>query len=94
MILCNYCYFFIKALRDFDEEFRENHIEIIKRFYLIFESIHSYISDLNHYLDELQDGMFIHQSIETVFADMEGRQLLVNSLFNTNIYTKITFETK
>lgn len=33
-------------LQDFDDEFRENHIEIISRFYLAFESIHKYITDL------------------------------------------------
>lgn len=61
-----------------DEEFRENHIGIITRFYRAFESIHTYIVDLNHFLEELDDGIYIHQTLETVFADMEGKQLLVS----------------
>lgn len=34
-------------LQDLDEEFRENNIEILTRFYLAFESVHKYIVDLN-----------------------------------------------
>lgn len=34
--------------------------------------------DLNHFLEELDDGIYIHQTLETVFADMEGKQLLVS----------------
>lgn len=33
-------------LQDLDEEFRENNIEILSRFYLAFESVHKYIIDL------------------------------------------------
>lgn len=65
-----------------DDQFRENHIEILTRFYLSFESIHTYVIDLNHFLEELDEGMFIHQTLETVFSDVEGKQLLV-SIFST-----------
>lgn len=68
----------MQQLRELDEEFRANNIEIIKRFYLLFESIHAYITDLNHYIEELEDGVYIHQSLETVFQDAEGKQLLVS----------------
>ncbi|EEZ99542.1 WASH complex subunit strumpellin homolog-like Protein [Tribolium castaneum] len=70
-----------ELLQDLDEEFRDNHIEMINRFYLTFESIHTYITDLNHFLDELEEGLYIHQSLETIFADMEGKQLLCEALF-------------
>ena len=36
-----------KDLQDLDEEFRENHLEILTRFYLVFESIFKYVTDLN-----------------------------------------------
>ena len=36
-----------EALQDMDEEFQENNIEILTRFYLAFESIHKYVLDLN-----------------------------------------------
>ncbi|KAF6031772.1 KIAA0196 [Bugula neritina] len=34
-------------IQDFDDEFRENHIDILNRFYSAFEGIHKYITDLN-----------------------------------------------
>lgn len=74
----------MQQLRELDEEFRANNIEIIKRFYLLFESIHAYITDLNHYIEELEDGVYIHQSLETVFQDVEGKQLLVSYLFSAS----------
>ena len=36
-----------QELQDRDEEFRENHIEILGRFYQAFESVHKYVVDLN-----------------------------------------------
>ncbi|KAK9752192.1 Hereditary spastic paraplegia protein strumpellin [Popillia japonica] len=69
------------VLQDLDSEFRDNHIQIIERFYLAFKSIHTYVCDLNHYIEELNDGIYLHQTLETVFADMEGRQLLCEALF-------------
>lgn len=65
-------------MQDLDEEFRDNNIKIISRFYLLFESIHTYVIDLNQFLIELEDGMYINQSVETIIADVEGKQLLVN----------------
>lgn len=78
----------MQTLQDTDEEFRDNHIQIITRFYLAFESIHTFVVDLDHYLEELDDGLFIHQTLETVFADVEGKQLLVSSL---RIYFSLTY---
>lgn len=65
-------------MQDLDAEFRDNHIQIIERFYLAFKSIHTYVCELNHYIEELNDGIYLHQTLETVFADMEGRQLLAS----------------
>ncbi|KAG9460417.1 hypothetical protein GDO78_021951, partial [Eleutherodactylus coqui] len=64
-------------LQDLDEEFRENNIEILTRFYLAFESVHKYIVDLNRYLDDLNEGIYIQQTLETVLLNEDGKQLLV-----------------
>ncbi|CAH1180444.1 unnamed protein product [Phaedon cochleariae] len=70
-----------EVLRDLDEEFRDNHIEIINRFYLVFESIHSYITDLNQFLEELEEGFYIHQTLESTFLDVEGKQVMCEALY-------------
>lgn len=61
-----------------DNRFRDNYLEILKRFYLAFESIHQYIVDLKAFIQELNDGIFIQQTLESVFEDEEGKQMLVN----------------
>lgn len=43
----------------------------------MFESIHKYVKELNAFLEELHAGLFIQQSMEKVFQDEEGKQLMV-----------------
>ncbi|XP_077928146.1 WASH complex subunit 5 isoform X2 [Halichoerus grypus] len=68
-------------LQDLDEEFRENNIEIVTRFYLAFQSVHKYIVDLNRYLDDLNEGVYIQQTLETVLLNEDGKQLLCEALY-------------
>ena len=42
--------FISQDLQDRDEEFRDNHLEILTRFYKAFESIHKYVTDMNRSL--------------------------------------------
>ena len=64
-------------LQQLDEELKENHVDLLKRFYRLFESMHRFVTDLTAYIGDLDDGVFIQQSLETVFLDTEGKQLLV-----------------
>ncbi len=66
-----------KELQDLDEEFRENHMDILTRFYRAFQSVHKYISDFNRFLEDLQDGNFIQQTLDTVLHNEDGKQLMV-----------------
>ncbi|XP_061936928.1 WASH complex subunit 5 isoform X2 [Apis cerana] len=68
-------------LQETDEELRNNFSDIISRFYLAFESVHKYITDLNLYVDELGDGIYIHQSIDTIMLNEEGRQLMCEAVY-------------
>uniref|UniRef100_A0A674AJR1 WASH complex subunit 5 n=1 Tax=Salmo trutta TaxID=8032 RepID=A0A674AJR1_SALTR len=68
-------------LQDLDDEFRENNIEILSRFYLAFESVHKYIVDLIRYLDDLYEGVYIQQTLETVLLNGDGKQLLCEALY-------------
>jgi WASH complex subunit strumpellin len=69
------------ALKSADEELKESHVELLSRFYKLFESVHRYFIDLNSYLQDLEDGRFIQTSLESVFLDMDGKQLLCESLY-------------
>jgi WASH complex subunit strumpellin len=44
-------------LQTLDEEFKVNHLEILTRFYLAFESIHKYVVDLCRFLEDLEEGL-------------------------------------
>jgi WASH complex subunit strumpellin len=63
---------------ELDEELRKNYIEILNRFYFAFESVHKYVLDLNAYLNDLEEGIYIQQSIESVLLNDEGKQLMVS----------------
>uniref|UniRef100_A0A1I8NPM8 WASH complex subunit strumpellin n=2 Tax=Stomoxys calcitrans TaxID=35570 RepID=A0A1I8NPM8_STOCA len=69
------------ALQDLDEEIRENYLELLTRFYLAFESTHQYAKDLQQFIDELNRGYYIQQTLETVLQDEEGKQLMCEALY-------------
>ncbi|XP_015590891.1 WASH complex subunit 5 [Cephus cinctus] len=69
------------ALQALDEKLRENFSNILTRFYLAFESIHKYITDLNAYIDELEDGLYIQQSLESIMFNEEGKQLMCEAVY-------------
>ncbi|XP_059615254.1 WASH complex subunit 5 [Phlebotomus argentipes] len=70
-----------ETLQDLDNEFRDNNIEILTRFYLAFESVHQYVVDLKTFIQEVNDGIYIQQSLESILQDDEGKQLLCESLY-------------
>mmetsp|Transcript_4427 Transcript_4427/g.10412 ORF Transcript_4427/g.10412 Transcript_4427/m.10412 type:complete len:139 (-) Transcript_4427:3281-3697(-) len=43
---------------ELDEEFRENHLALLERFYSLFESIHKYITDWLAFLEELREECY------------------------------------
>jgi len=69
------------GLEDLDEEFKENHLEILTRFYQVFESIHKYVTDLNRFLEDLDEGVHIQQTLESVLHNEDGKQLMAEALF-------------
>ena len=66
---------------DLDQDFQENHADILERFYGIFESIWKYQQDLAKYVDDVNHGYYIQHSIDNILQDTDGRQLLCESLY-------------
>lgn len=69
------------GLEELDEEFKENYIELLNQFYLLFHSIHHYITDLNRYVEELNEGIYIQQTVESVLQNEDGKQLLIEGVY-------------
>jgi WASH complex subunit strumpellin len=68
-------------LIDLDEEFRENNMVVLERFYQLFDSIFRYIQDLVSFYEDLTEGNFVHHTLEGILLVNDGRQLMVESLY-------------
>ncbi|KAM9958880.1 hypothetical protein ACTFIW_012470 [Dictyostelium discoideum] len=68
-------------LVDLETEFRDNHIDILIRFYHLFESIYKYIMDLEHYIVDVEKGFYIHLTIEAILINGDGKQLLSEAVY-------------
>eukprot|EP01064_Diplonema_japonicum_P020497 TRINITY_DN2999_c3_g1_i1.p1 TRINITY_DN2999_c3_g1~~TRINITY_DN2999_c3_g1_i1.p1 ORF type:complete len:1160 (+),score=247.44 TRINITY_DN2999_c3_g1_i1:53-3532(+) len=69
------------ALLEKDEEFRETHMDILQRFYLLFESIWKYITDLQSYWEDVREGFYIQQTFESILVNQDGKQLMAEALY-------------
>jgi WASH complex subunit strumpellin len=68
-------------LLDLDEDFRENHEDILDRFYLLFESIWKYQLDFAKYVEDVLGGFYIQHSIDSILEEVEGKQLMCEALY-------------
>ena len=68
-------------LLDIDQEFHENHEDILNRFYTLFESIWKYQQDLSKFINDVIEGFYIQFSIEQILEEVDGRQLLAEALY-------------
>ena len=66
---------------ELDQEFKDNHIEILKRFYLLFESIYRYVKDYIQYIQDLEEGVFIQHTLEGILINSDGKQLMAEALY-------------
>eukprot|EP00667_Euglena_gracilis_P000875 EG_transcript_875 len=70
-----------QRLLDLDVEFRETHTALLHRFYLLFEAVYKYVSDYNKFLQDVEDGVFIQQTYESIFVNTDGKQLMAEALY-------------
>jgi hypothetical protein len=49
---------------DLIEEFRETHMEILRGFYIMFESIYRYGKDLVEFCNQAMTGIYVSHSVE------------------------------
>ena len=68
-------------LLDMDQEYQENHEEILIRFYKLFESIWKYWSDLSRYIEDVKSGVYIQHSLTDIIHNVNGKQLMCEALY-------------
>jgi WASH complex subunit strumpellin len=54
-------------LLELDEHFKDNYLPLLDRFFILFDSILKYYTDLMNLIDEINDGVYILFSIEVQF---------------------------
>jgi len=52
------------TLLDLDDEFRENNLLMIERFFTLFDRIVRWYNDFIRYLDDVDDGVYIQHTLE------------------------------
>ena len=74
-----------QELFDKDEDFRENNIELIERFYSLFDSIYQYVTDWKTFIDQVNKGKFVQHTIDTILSHKELRPLFCESVFSAGV---------
>ena len=68
---------YFQALQKLDEDIYEIHNMVIERAYSVFENIYRYAMDLVAFLEELNNGAYVQLTMEGLFRDKDGKQLMV-----------------
>lgn len=73
------------ALIELDEAFKETYLEIIERFYTLFESIYNYYTSVTTFLTDVNEGKYIEFTLDVILNDMDGKKLIVETLYHYGV---------
>ena len=59
-----------------DDKFKKTHIELLERFFLLLKSIYNYITEVNRYIEDIKNGLYLSQSVESIISDSDGKQMI------------------
>nr|CCC94820.1 conserved hypothetical protein [Trypanosoma congolense IL3000] len=65
-----------EELQQKDEVFGNTHVEFLDRCFKLFRGVFGYVVELNRFVEEILDGMYVSHSIESILADIDGKQIL------------------
>jgi WASH complex subunit strumpellin len=68
-------------LIELDENFKETYMDIIERFFQLFESIYSYYTDLKMFIQNVHEANFIDHTMETILVNPEGKRLMLEIFY-------------
>ena len=67
-------------LLELDETFKESYLDLIKRYYALFENIFQYYQQITSFMNDITDGKYIEFTMEVIIADKDGKKLLVEMM--------------
>lgn len=68
-------------LRKCDEDLRSTLLEVLERFYMVFEAIILYYRDLDRLLADVEAGLFVQETIDTLLEADDSGQWLTEAMF-------------
>lgn len=68
-----------------DESFKETYLEIIERFYTLFESIYNYYQSVTTYLADVGEGKYIEFTLDAILQDSDGKTLIVETIYHYGV---------
>lgn len=68
-----------------DESFKETYLEIIERFYILFESIYNYYISVTTYLADIAEGKYIEFTLDVILLDNDGKTLIVETIYQYGV---------
>lgn len=74
---------FRQDLLDLDEEFKEVHLAVLERFYLLFEGIFKYWRDFVRYIDDLNNSIYIQHTLDVRSSKLRIVVIPTATLSNT-----------
>ena len=60
-------------------------MDIIERFYQLFESIYVFWVDVNQYISDILDGKHIDYTMEAMLMDKEGKRLIIETVYHYGV---------
>lgn len=72
-------------LIELDESFKETYLEIIERFYTLFESIYNYYQSVTTYLADVGEGKYIEFTLDAILQDSDGKTLIVETIYHYGV---------
>lgn len=73
------------GLNSKDEDFRENNIEVIERFYSLLASIYQYITDWGTFVTQINQGKYVQHTISTIVVNKDLRHIFCESIFTAGV---------
>lgn len=72
-------------LIEIDEQFKESYLDIIERFYALFESIHQYYLEINEFIHLVETNYFLDYTMEQIILEKEGKRLIIEAFYNYGV---------
>ena len=72
-------------LIEIDEQFKESYLDLVERFYALFESIYQYYLEINEFIQRVHENAYIDFTMEAIMQEKEGKRLLIEAYSNYGV---------